>query len=729
MKRNCSLFIFLSILVLVASCGKSAAPAIPSDSVGDGPSTITFQVRNPIEVDRQDEFIRLSLSSLPADWQADQLQNLEVIRLDGSDSILLESAIMDPGIVLPPSREIQNLEIVFVDTLPAGQSHTYQLRLDPSVDREPDPIRVNTLQQGEMGDLIQIQTGEWTFFIGHELEPLDLEYNGQLPRNLYVRLENDDSWAKFMPLSHIYFSIPDYRVSLLADQCENLFVISPGLPAKIDITSNDLTARILLEYSGWVQGFCPPYDQLEEPEPVDFYQATVELTFYRDLSRVDSHTEITLQRGFYNHSGFAMGGVETPLDRPQVLFGDTNHTVLQGALWADTEETTDRTEFMQIEDARFVFKRAATRDAFGPFETLAESDHFNDYYVVEGRSDMGIFAYFPGFAELAYPNERNEGETVLPVNMVAAGPSVPVMVPNPIILSQSHLGKLGDLWVPIAPGNYAYDLIADLSVDFDTDAAQMYDDLAIRLSHPLEIELVPQGDQRINLREPTATFPPPRTSTPQPSPTVQPTPVLEACDPGLSPGDGSGLIAGSYLDFLADSYDPRVSIQDSILVIDNSGNSGFLGFDREPLEIPCAFKITVNFAEATESAISLSGRTNQAGMEWWEDIHRMYLWGFESGLHIEIRDGVSEGSMIRFSPPTTINVDDPFSIVFADRFGNSFFLLDKDGNFVSQYNMADLANIHLPNGLFPEGVLYFGVLVDPGSQLKIKDLSVSLQVE
>jgi hypothetical protein len=531
---------------LLAAC----APAMPSS----GDAVIGFTAANPNNVARPGEYVRLSLDVPTEALAGAEGKTPLVFRAVNGEEEEVPSQVLQFG---PGADEMDatfHLEIVFEDSFAPGETKSYELRFDQASTLSLSASQVEDLGTEGIGDRFLVRTGPYSYAIGHDLERLDYGWGGALMKDLYVRLEGPDQWARLMPLSHIYFNTPVHRMEWLQpEECEPLFLISAGLPPEVDVRPGPLVTSITLVYRGQVQGLCPPYEEgLEPPQVSDLYRAQVVLTFYHDLPRVDTRTEVTLSQGFYNHNGFALGGVETQLARPRVLFGVPEHTVLEGALWADTNETSDRTEFMQVEDGHFVFRRANTRDAGSPFAELSRSDTFNDYYVVEGLDGRGAMVYFPDFERLAYQNVRNEGLETIPVNMVGAGPSVPLMVPNPIILSQTHLGNVGEVWAPIAPGTYSYRLTGLLDVPFDPDGGAAYDATAEALASPIAITVAGESPLSADVSTATATIRPPASSTPPPTATLTLTPTPVSCAPPRHSARAEPLAEGSLLPLLAD---------------------------------------------------------------------------------------------------------------------------------------------------------------------------------
>jgi hypothetical protein len=522
-----------------------------------------------------------------------------------------------------------------------------------------------------------------------------------------------------MPLSHIYFNTPEHRGEWLQQaDCEPLFLISFGVPPEVTIQTGALLTTMTLRYRGQTQQACPPYEEgFEPPVESDLYGAEVVLTFYRDLPRVDTRTEVVLNQGFYNHNGFALGGLETQLARPRVLFGVPEHTVVQGALWADTNDTTDRTEFMQVEGGQFVFRRANTRDAGSPFVELSRSGIFNDYYVVEGLNGRGAMAYFPDFERLAYLNTRNEGRETIPVNMVAAGPSVPLMVPNAMILSQTHLGDVGEVWAPIAPGTYTYRLTGLLDVPFDVEAGPAYDAAAEALAVPIAISVV-ESPLRAAVSTATATIPPAASSTPPPTATPAPTPSPASCAPSRLNYAARPLPEGSLLPLLTGElghFD-----DDGALVAENANRANWAAVQTEFFSIPGPFRLVLSFESLPDiQPFFLDGDPH--GPDWSRG-EVMY---------------VSDGGLLLFDGrPRTGDVFDYYGLPggngrmtatfhFYEPCGKRIGVSDANGETVLDLNLENPGEFtKFDNGLFPDSVISFVLIVPQGYWVRITQLTV-----
>ena len=700
----------LLILALLGSC------AVPAPAPGI--LTLGLSVTNPLDAPRPAETVRVPLSLPPGYLDPASLDWLAVFDIGSDTPREVLSDYIESSVRLSEAGDVHQVDILLRDDFEAGESRSYEIRFGQPTSLTEGDLLVEDLGNDGMGDRFRVDGGTRTYFIGHELEPLDASWNGVLSKDLYIRLEGEGAWSRLVPLSHIYGNTLEHRTDWLIDECEPYFVISPGLPRNTSVETNRLTATLTLEYDGWVQGACPPWEGLGDAWSTDLYGATVTLTFYRDLPRVDAITTLTLRRGFYNHNGFAMGGAETDLERPRVLFGDAEHTVLQGALWADSDETTDRPEFLQLDAGRFVFRRGATRDAAAPFEVLGEAEGFRNYYVVEGSAGRGVLTYFPDFLRLANQTLRHEGTQTIPVNLIAAGPSIPLMVANPIVISQTHLGDIGDVWASIAPGTYTYRLTGLLDIPFYPEAGATYDAAVERLAIPMQITLAEGLPATVNTA--TVTVPPPATSTPPPTATPTPTPGPRFCAPPERSISAQPLRQGSLLPLLARSVG---DMEDGALVIDNRGRSEGTGADSGFFSVPGAFSLSVAL-EGYGYFVEFGGRSGDAEATWWGGGISSVFFDYSS---MSVFDGRGQYSSDWY-PLRPSSDDATLTFRFYEPCGTQFTIFDEVGDLLASVDLgptAPPANTRFRNGLFPDWVVRFGLIVDPGAWIRVTEMSIA----
>jgi len=105
---------------------------------------------------------------------------------------------------------------------------------------------------------------------------------------------------------------------------------------------------------------------------------------------------------------------------------------------------------------------------------------------------------------------------------------------------------------------------------------------------------------------------------------------------------------------------------------------------------------------------------------WWKGITRLDLANNHGYYQIGVRDGTSEGWNTSWELP--IKISEQIQIVFEQVEGKSFTVFDKNGKAVKK---IDLTN-YLPNGLFSQGIAYFGTSTPPHASLTITDLNVGI---
>lgn len=720
--RSVSLLLWITAIlcyaiVLVSCASSDRLTANPTEAAEEWIANI--EINNPLPTAVNNHVVPIPLSISDQGLKAADLDRLAVVRVTNGEHTNVPNDYTESSVKADGAGNVKSLELLIQDDFPAGSKQNYRILLGRSpISR--DRLLIEDLNNDGMGDFLHVDNERFDFFLGHELEPLDIDYNGQLPKDLYVRVDQGGNETKIIPLVHIYMNTPEFRDQMIVrGKCEPLFVISPGLPTSIDVESNSLMARVSLRYEGQRQGLCPPSNILIDPKPTNLMRAEVDLVFYRNSDRVESTTRVTITDTFYNHIGFSLGGVETGLERPRVLFGTESHRVLQGTVWADTQEKTDIPEFMQIQNGKFVFRRAGNRDAWAPFTSLGEDDEFKDYYVVEDAGGAAVLAYFPDFQGMAFRGTRDEGTgEILALNMIGAGPSIPIMPPNPIMLTQTHLGGLGGFWVPIPPGQYVSRLTALIDQRFDPEGGEYYDETVSALAKPLVVR-VTAANRMMALSTPTSTFTPSPTATATPTATPVPTPAAANCDPPQRDvWSWRELPEGSLLPFF-DRYFYRYV--DGIGMIDNRTSVDFANTAMPPALIPGPFTLTIE-ADEDAGAFMLSGRLPRPSDEWWEGTIQMAI---EPWAALTLRDGTSS---TRHEAIVLEGEEMPIRWVihFYERCGKRFSVHNGEGDLLGYFDVGEMPMIDLPNGLFPDGVVHFGMYTEPGGSITLHELSVAI---
>jgi hypothetical protein len=211
---------------LLAACG-ALSPSSADLVIG-------FTATNPTDVARPGEYVRFSMDIPLADAAGVEGKTPVVVRVVDGREQEVPSQVLDSGLAGQEADATYHLAMVFQDGFGPGETKSYELRFDEASTLSLEAIRIEDLGTEGMGDRLLVRSGGYSFAVGHEPERLDVGWGGALMKDLYVRLEGAEQWSRLMPLSHIYFNIPEHRMEFLRpDECEPLFLISAGLPPEI----------------------------------------------------------------------------------------------------------------------------------------------------------------------------------------------------------------------------------------------------------------------------------------------------------------------------------------------------------------------------------------------------------------------------------------------------------------------------------------------------------------
>lgn len=128
-----------------------------------------------------------------------------------------------------------------------------------------------------------------------------------------------------------------------------------------------------------------------------------------------------------------------------------------------------------------------------------------------------------------------------------------------------------------------------------------------------------------------------------------------------------------------------------------------------------------------EAALALTGRL-PSKRDWWRDVRRMYIWARDGNMHIELRDGRTEESNI-YLPLPPIKPGAKLYLQFGDQQGRMLSVLNDSGDLLGQFDLTDIEGLELPEGIFPGGFFYPGVILGPGTRTSITQFSLSLRDE
>ena len=212
-----------------------------------------------------------------------------------------------------------------------------------------------------------------------------------------------------------------------------------------------------------------------------------------------------------------------------------------------------------------------------------------------------------------------------------------------------------------------------------------------------------------------------------------------AWNKGLNVGETNSLLREFYkLDKGSRSLAPFPIEQ---VTINNPDPSGWYGEPdwRSPILIQHPFQIDVEMDRKNGSytALTLHGKLREPYGEWWEGVHVFIVGKGENHTWVEVRDGRYE-STNKILSLTGVEETDQLSIMFYDPKGKSFSVLDGNGDTVRFLvdgqikriiDVTQLNGIHLPDGLFPNHVVYPGFSLGPEAELELNRFDLTWDLD
>jgi endo-1,4-beta-xylanase len=168
------------------------------------------------------------------------------------------------------------------------------------------------------------------------------------------------------------------------------------------------------------------------------------------------------------------------------------------------------------------------------------------------------------------------------------------------------------------------------------------------------------------------------------------------------------------------SYD---SAQDAVTYSNTSNNY----YDTESSSIPLVAPLKIemssmHLSKGNSAAIKVLGIPEPTTGDWWQGITRMDV-GYSQGHYsIDIRDGRTASIALSIILP--LMTDQSIQIVFDQPEGKSIHILDGAGNEVQTVDLTTRPELNLPDGLFPNGVVYIGTALPPQTSFTVKGLRI-----
>jgi endo-1,4-beta-xylanase len=168
------------------------------------------------------------------------------------------------------------------------------------------------------------------------------------------------------------------------------------------------------------------------------------------------------------------------------------------------------------------------------------------------------------------------------------------------------------------------------------------------------------------------------------------------------------------------SYD---SAQDAVTYSNTSNNYHDTESSSIPLAAPLKIEMTsIQVSGGNSAAIKVLGIPSPTTGDWWQGITRMDVGYTQGHYSIGIRDGRTDVYALFINLPLT--TDQGIQIVFDQPEGKSIHIMDGAGNEVQTVDLTTRPELSLPDGLFPNGVVYIGTTLPPQTSFTIKGLRI-----
>jgi endo-1,4-beta-xylanase len=145
-----------------------------------------------------------------------------------------------------------------------------------------------------------------------------------------------------------------------------------------------------------------------------------------------------------------------------------------------------------------------------------------------------------------------------------------------------------------------------------------------------------------------------------------------------------------------------------------------------PLTAPLKISVKgMSIDNEMSAAIKILGIPEPSGGDWWKNMTRMDVGNNAGHYYIGIRDGSTEPYTVFID--LSQSTDQGLQIIFDQPEGKSFHVLDGNGNEVRFVDLTQTLELNLPNGLFPNGVVYIGTTLPPQESLTITGMQIGVQ--
>lgn len=354
--------------------------------------------------------------------------------------------------------------------------------------REAEDLTAPLVQGASFDPLWQVKAGGENYEIGFAY----IRLNGvMIPEGLVIRRVSRDEDCRFVPLAWLYgneYVNPQVDHVMMNDR-DSLFpslqsTLSYGLPTSVEIEETPEKIKLKLEFKHPLEYVysLKMRNAVPKVQETDKIQGSVEMTFFKNSSRMDIAGTREIKKRIVNHNGSNL--------IQEVVKGGESPTIGIGG-YLITPAHDDKIASFQLEK-RKGGRLISTLSFDKGVQELGRVENFQDYYTTIS-GNKATLVYIPDFSRQANRKAYRDKEgTTYPSNSLsmfrynsfydygAKGfpsfkePDNPLVVK--VAASEGHLGE-GWIGIPIEPGVYKDSVIILFDLPLDSDFGKIVEDL------------------------------------------------------------------------------------------------------------------------------------------------------------------------------------------------------------------------------------------------------------
>ena len=324
------------------------------------PEKVFINVTNPIQLERQNEFIKYVLE---LDDRILHKDNIDFVTVYDSLGTEILSDHMSNDIIEYPSGFVQQINLVFQDNFVSNEEKNYEIRLNDITTLTEDDLSIG-LQSTDSHQIYHINNGLDDYYIK--------KFPDDVPEdNRMFTIVTSDGGIKLGLVSNV----PD-NVFSKGDQ---LVTYRYGEP-EITVENNKLFFAIYLNYS----------DPKPDGPGHQGITADAKAIFYRDTDRIDVNINYYVTQKFSNHNGFKNGFAGTTFNDARFTFGRE---------WYGKDSDKMYLFHYYPEQMMACLVKGGYHSNEGIDRKCRVGGQFDRYYALETSNGKTLFAYLPLFKD------------------------------------------------------------------------------------------------------------------------------------------------------------------------------------------------------------------------------------------------------------------------------------------------------------------------------------------